>query len=56
MLNIFSAFLDANKRTLNEYSKIVSQINALEAKTKKLKPWAIYFFAWLPVKTANVHN
>ena len=36
MLNIFSAFLDANKRTLNEYSKIVSQINALEAKTKKL--------------------
>jgi preprotein translocase subunit SecA len=36
MLNIFSSFLDANKRTLNEYSKIVSQINFLEAKTKKL--------------------
>ncbi len=28
--------LDANKRTLNEYSKIVSQINDLEGKTKKL--------------------
>ncbi len=36
MLNIFSSFLDANKRTLNEFSKIVAQVNALEAKTAKL--------------------
>lgn len=36
MLNIFSSFLDANKRTLNEFSKIVTQVNALEAKTAKL--------------------
>jgi preprotein translocase subunit SecA len=36
MLNIFSSFLDANKRTLNDYSKIVNQINSLESKVKKL--------------------
>jgi preprotein translocase subunit SecA len=36
MLNIFASFLDANKRTLNELSKIVTQINILESKIKKL--------------------
>ncbi len=36
MLNIFSSFLDANKRTLNEFSKVVDQINSLESKVKKL--------------------
>jgi preprotein translocase subunit SecA len=36
MLNIFSSFLDANKRTLNEFSKVVNQINSLEPKVKKL--------------------
>lgn len=36
MLNIFSSFLDANKRTLNDYAKIVNQINSLESKIKKL--------------------
>jgi preprotein translocase subunit SecA len=37
MANIFSRFLDLNKREVDRLSKIVQKINAFEAKTKKLK-------------------
>ena len=36
MLNLFSGFLDANKREINKLSKVVDEINAFETKIKKL--------------------
>ncbi len=37
MLNIFSKFLDLNQQQISRLQKIVSEINALESKAKKLK-------------------
>lgn len=37
MLNFFNKFLDSNTREVNRFKPVIEQINALEAKMKKLK-------------------
>src|SRR3989344_8340565 len=37
MINIFSRFLDLNKREVDRLQKIVEKVNSLESKVKKLK-------------------